>query len=59
MRGKCRVRSDWLNIKKRLYVIDSFDGPVLSRFSTDEIFTGRLQIVQDAVIVGASITVIA
>jgi hypothetical protein len=44
---------NWGDVAKRFYLIDTFMGPVMSQFSTEEIQRGRLKVAQDQMAVGA------
>lgn len=52
-------RLDWRHVQKQFHLIDSFEGPVISQFSAEEIDAGRLQVVQQAITAGAYVTNIA
>jgi hypothetical protein len=43
----------WEDVAKRFYLFDTFTGPVISQFSTEEIQRGRLKIAEDQMAVGA------
>jgi hypothetical protein len=43
----------WANVARRFYLIDTFAGPVLSQFSTQEIQFGRLKMAEDRMAAGA------
>lgn len=49
-------RLGWRNIDKRFYLIDTFNGPVLTQYSKEEVNHGRLQIAKDAMAKGAYVT---
>ena len=49
-------RLDWGNIDKRFYLIDTFNGPVLTQYSPDEVHRGRVQAAEDALARGAYVT---
>ena len=41
-------RLDWRNVEKRFHLIDTFSGPVLNQFSSQEVQRGRLHAAEDA-----------
>ena len=49
-------RLNWQDTDKRFYLIDTFNGPVLSQYSPDEVGRGRLQAAEDAMAKGAYVT---
>ena len=49
-------RLGWGNIDKRFYLIDTFNGPVLTQYSQDEVHRGRFQVAEDAMARGAYVT---
>jgi len=44
---------NWSTVAKRFYLIDTFDGPNLAQFSTEEIARGRRKVAEDALAAGA------
>src|ERR1700722_8823600 len=46
-------RLNWANVAKRFYLIDTFAGPVISQFSSDEIQQGRQKLVEERIEAGA------
>ena len=46
----------WSRVERRFYLIDTFDGPVMSQFSGEEIVKGRKKIAEDAISAGAYVT---
>jgi hypothetical protein len=46
----------WERVAKRFYLIDTFNGPVLTQYSSDEIREGRRDIAEEAVKRGAYVT---
>ena len=49
-------RLDWRTIDRRFYLIDTFNGPVLTQYSTDEIARGRCKLAVEALAAGAYVT---
>jgi hypothetical protein len=49
-------RLNWSNVEKRFYLIDTFNGPVLSQYSAEESDCGRLRVAEDAMACGAYVT---
>jgi hypothetical protein len=49
-------RLDWGTAAKRFYLIDTFNGPVVSQYSSEEIDHGRLKVAEDALAAGAYVT---
>ena len=49
-------RLDWGRVPKRFYLIDTFDGPVVTQFSAKEVGLGRLQLAEAAIKQGAYVT---
>jgi len=47
---------DWEEVAKQFYLIDTFDGPVLTQYSSEEIHEGRKSIAEEAVKRGAYVT---
>lgn len=47
---------DWNNLHKRFYLVDTFTGPVLSQYSSEEIELGRWEGVERAMAAGAYVT---
>ena len=47
---------DWSNIAREFYLIDTFTGPVLGQYSSEEISRGRLEIAQASLAHGAYVT---
>jgi hypothetical protein len=47
---------DWNKIAKQFYLIDSFQGPVLTQYSPEEVLEGRRRIAEEAVRRGAYVT---
>jgi hypothetical protein len=52
-------RLNWASVSRNFYLIDTYDGPVTSQFSQDEIRNGRLQAAEDAMRRGAYATDVA
>ncbi len=50
---------DWGKVARRFYLIDTFAGPVISQFSTEEVQRGRLKIAEDYIAAGAYETNVA
>jgi hypothetical protein len=44
---------NWADVGKRFYLLDTFAGPVISQFSTDEIQRGRNKLVEERIAAGA------
>jgi hypothetical protein len=44
---------NWANVARRFYLVDTFSGPVVSQFSSEEIQRGRAKIAEDAIAAGA------
>jgi hypothetical protein len=49
-------RLRWGALPKRFYLVDTFQGPVLSQYSDDEVGSGRLATAKDAIDKGAYVT---
>jgi hypothetical protein len=49
-------RLNWGTVDKRFYLIDTFNGPVVSQYSQDEIERGRLKLAENAIAAGAYAT---
>jgi hypothetical protein len=49
-------RLDWVNTRRRFYLIDTFSGPVLSQLSPQEFARGRAKAAADAIANGAYVT---
>jgi Macrocin-O-methyltransferase (TylF) len=49
-------RLNWDATGRRFYLIDTFDGPVLTQFSAEEVERGRLKLAEDAIAAGAYVT---
>ena len=47
---------DWSSCQRTFFLLDTFAGPVIQQFSSDEIARGRLKIAQEALEVGAYVT---
>jgi hypothetical protein len=47
---------DWNRVGRRYYLIDTFDGPVLSQFSLEEVQKGRLALARRALEAGAYVS---
>ena len=47
---------DWKRVAKQFYLIDTFNGPVLTQYSSDEVREGRKSIAEEAVKRGAYVT---
>jgi len=47
---------DWNNLRKRFYLVDTFTGPVLSQYSSEEVECGRWDLVERAIAAGAYVT---
>ena len=47
---------DWDGLGKRFYLVDTFDGPVLTQFSREEIERGRLAVAEQCLSAGAYVT---
>jgi Macrocin-O-methyltransferase (TylF) len=50
---------NWGSVNKRFYLLDTFAGPVLSQFSTEEIHRGRRKSAEDGMASGAYETSVA
>ena len=50
---------DWSSMDKRFYLIDTFQGPVFSQYSPEEVAGGRLEVAKDAIQRGAYVTDLA
>jgi hypothetical protein len=50
---------DWDHLRKSLYLVDTFSGPVLSQFSTEEIECGRRTSAERALASGSYVTDVA
>jgi Macrocin-O-methyltransferase (TylF) len=44
---------DWASLARRYYLIDTFSGPVMSKYSEQEINLGRVKVAQDALAAGS------
>ena len=53
------ARLNWGQVAKRFYLIDTFAGPVMSQFSSDEIQAGRRKLAEDQMAVGGYETDVA
>jgi hypothetical protein len=53
MSSAIMARLNWGQVARRFYLIDTFAGPVLSQFSSDEIRDGRRKLAEDYVAAGA------
>lgn len=49
-------RLDWSSAGRTFFLIDTFNGPLLSQYTQDEIKRGRLKIAEDALAAGAYVT---
>jgi hypothetical protein len=49
-------RLDWRKVEKRFYLIDTFNGPVVSQYSQEEIDRGRLRLAENAIANGAYVS---
>jgi hypothetical protein len=49
-------RLDWRRVEKSFYLIDTFNGPILTQYSSEEIDRGRLRVAEDAISRGAFVT---
>lgn len=49
-------RLDWRGVGKTFFLIDTFDGPVVTQYSPEEIAGGRLKVSQDAIAKGSYVT---
>ncbi len=49
-------RLDWGRVAKRFYLIDTFNGPVVTQFSAKEVGLGRLQLAENAIARDAYVT---
>jgi len=49
-------RLDWRSVAKRFYLIDTFNGPVLTQYSNEEVARGRFRVAEDAIGRGAFVT---
>src|SRR5260370_28617974 len=49
-------RLDWRTVDKRFYLVDTFNGPVMSQYSQDEVEQGRLKLAENAIAAGAYAT---
>ena len=47
---------DWNRVNRPFYLIDTFAGPVLSQYSTEEVERGRQKMATDAIAAGAYVT---
>jgi len=47
---------DWNNLDRKFYLVDTFEGPVLTQFSKEEIDSGRLAVAQQALSEEAYVT---
>jgi hypothetical protein len=47
---------DWNSLRKRFYLVDTFTGPVLSQYSSEEIERGRWDVAERAKAAGAYVT---
>jgi hypothetical protein len=47
---------DWKRVAKQFFLIDTFNGPVLAQYSSEEISEGRRSIAEEAVSRGAYVT---
>lgn len=47
---------DWRNVSRKFYLIDTFEGPVLSQYSLAEIDRGRVEVAKTALAAGAYVT---
>ena len=49
-------RLNWRTVDRRFFLIDTFNGPVLSQYSHDEIGRGRRRLAEEALEAGAYVT---
>lgn len=49
-------RLDWGKTEKRFFLVDTFSGPVVSQYSSEEVKRGRLEMAEDAIARGAYVT---
>jgi hypothetical protein len=47
---------DWDSLGKRFFLVDTFEGPVVTQFSEEEIARGRLAVVERSMSAGAYVT---
>jgi hypothetical protein len=47
---------DWGKTGKRFFLVDTFSGPVVSQYSSEEVKLGRLDLAEDAIARGAYVT---
>jgi hypothetical protein len=47
---------DWNTLHKRFYLVDTFNGPVASQYSAEEVSLGRLDAMEQAIAAGAYVT---
>jgi hypothetical protein len=59
MSSAIMARLNWGQVAKRFYLIDTFAGPVMSQFSSDEVQNGRRKLAEDQMAVGGYETDIA
>jgi len=49
-------RLNWREVAKRFYLIDTFNGPLLTQYSSEEVHRGRLRVAEEALARGAYVT---
>lgn len=49
-------RLEWKNVPKRFYLIDTFRGPIMAQYSSEEIKVGRLKLTETAITSGGYVT---
>ncbi|HEY2799612.1 MAG TPA: TylF/MycF/NovP-related O-methyltransferase [Chthoniobacterales bacterium] len=49
-------RLEWKNVPKRFYLIDTFRGPIMAQYSSEEIKAGRLKLAEKAIASGGYVT---
>ena len=49
-------RLNWRTVDRRFYLIDTFRGPVLAQYSTDEVARGRRRLAEDGLASGSYVT---
>jgi hypothetical protein len=53
MSSAIMARLNWGHVARRFYLIDTFAGPVMSQFSSDEVRDGRRKLAEDYMAAGA------
>ena len=49
-------RLNWHKVEKHFYLVDTFNDPVITQYSEEEIIRGRLGVIDDAIAKGAYVT---